>query len=130
MPHRKVTEAHELWHTHNAAREANLTHQPSDIPGYNLKYVDRPDVAETFADSLERITFDGMSLRMEFVVNRIGSSRSKVATTGSKVTAARLVLPMTGVVQLLSQLNQVIAALKLQGALKDVTLVHPPDEVN
>ena len=107
-----------------------MTHQPPDISTPNLKYLDRPDVAETFADSLERVTFDGMSIRMEFVVNRIESSGLKAAPIGSRVTAARLVLPIAGVAQLLSQLTQVMAALKQQGALNDITLVHSQNEIH
>ena len=103
-----------------------MVYQPTDT---KLKYVNRPDVAETFADSLEGVTFDGMSMRMEFVVNRFEPSRPSANPAGSKVTAARLVLPIAGVVQLLSQLNEVMSALKQQGALNEVTL-HSQHELN
>ena len=35
------------------------------------QYVDRPEVAETFADFVNRIQFDGQTLRFEFCVSRI-----------------------------------------------------------
>ena len=37
-------------------------------------YVDRPEVAEVFADFVQRIQFDGQTLRFEFCVSRLGRS--------------------------------------------------------
>lgn len=33
-----------------------------------LRYIDRPDCAETFADSINNLNYDGQSLRIEFGV--------------------------------------------------------------
>jgi hypothetical protein len=107
-----------------------MRHQPSDTAAPKLKYVDRPEITEAFADSLETVIFDGLSVRMEFVVNRFEPSKPNTGPTGSKVTAARLVLPLAGVVNLLSQLNSLMTALQQQGALSEVTLVQPQRELN
>jgi hypothetical protein len=98
--------------------------------GPKLVYVDRPEITETFADGLETVVFDGMSVRMEFVVNRLDPANSHVAATGRKVTAARLVLPIAGVMNLASQLNALLAALGEQGALNEVTLVQSHKGMN
>jgi len=47
-----------------------MAQPPSQFPA-NLTYVDHPDIAETFADAMERLIFDGATVRMEFVVNRL-----------------------------------------------------------
>jgi len=35
-----------------------------------LRYVDRPEISEAFADSIEGLTFDGSTMRIEFTVIR------------------------------------------------------------
>ena len=84
----------------------------ADGPVPALKYVDRPDIAETFADGLETVIFDGSAFRMEFVVNRFDPPNAKGVPNGRKVTAVRLVLPFAGASNLASQLNALIAAIK------------------
>jgi hypothetical protein len=37
----------------------------------NIRYLDRADMAETFADSITGLTFDGQTLRIEFGVTRL-----------------------------------------------------------
>lgn len=39
-------------------------------PPIALTYVDHPEVLETYADSLEKMSYDGVSLRLEFTVHR------------------------------------------------------------
>ncbi len=36
-----------------------------------IRYIDRPDVEETFADAVSALVFDGQSLRIEFAVTRL-----------------------------------------------------------
>lgn len=50
-----------------------------------MRYVDRIEVSETFADLLGRVFCDGITLRMEFSVNRMddpvpGSESCRVAS--------------------------------------------------
>ena len=52
-----------------------MRHQLSDAGAPKLKYMERPEIKEAFADSLETVIFDGMSVRMEFVVNRFEPSK-------------------------------------------------------
>jgi hypothetical protein len=41
-----------------------------------FQYVDRPEVTETFADFVQRIQFDGQTLRLELCVSRLAASFS------------------------------------------------------
>jgi hypothetical protein len=81
-------------------------------------YLDRPEVSETFVDSLEKITFDGTSIRVELTVNRLDSPQSPGISTGRKVTACRLVTSPSGLLSIAGALNNLIANLQQQGILK------------
>jgi hypothetical protein len=83
-----------------------------------LTYVDRPDVGETYVDSLERIHSDGPTVRIELVVNRIGAPTAPGPATGQRHTAARLVLPITGFPDFVSKVNGLMNTLVQQGTLK------------
>lgn len=65
------------------------------------RHVDRPEINETFADSLENIQFDGQTLRLEFVVHRYDPIRPPGLPTGRNLTACRVVLPAKGGLELL-----------------------------
>ena len=58
-----------------------------------IRNVDRPEVAETFADSITSLIFDGQSLRIEFGVTRLDEVKANAPITGRRYTACRLVLP-------------------------------------
>ena len=36
-----------------------------------IRFVDRPDLAETFVDSVSGLVFDGQTLRIDFAVTRL-----------------------------------------------------------
>jgi hypothetical protein len=91
-------------------------HDQSGSAGPPSVYVDRPEIAETFADFLEVVIFDGAFVRMEFVVNRFDPpDASRALPAGRKVTAARLVLPLSGAANLASQLESLLAAIRSEG---------------
>ena len=85
-----------------------------------LQYVDFPEVSETFVDSLRSIMFDGMNLRLEFVVNRMNEPQPP---SGKSYTACRVVIPLPGGLAMAGQINGLIANLQAQGLLRPV---HPP----
>lgn len=85
-----------------------------------LAYLDRPDVVETFVDSLEKINFDGMSFRLEFVVNRFDRPQQGKPPTGNKVSACRLVLTPQGMLTLVATLNNAIKGLQQQGVIQQI----------
>lgn len=93
--------------------------------GPNLKYLNRPEIPETFADSLENLLIDGSVVRLEFVVNRLDPIKPPATmATGSKQTCCRIVLPMPALFQVANQLSRVIAGLQAQGIIKEVQ--NPP----
>ncbi len=77
-------------------------------------YVDRPDLAETFADKAHRLTFDGRTLRIEFCVER------PTDEAGPKLASpvCRLVLDLDGAVDLFNKINTLQAAMESRGVIK------------
>jgi hypothetical protein len=103
--------------------------QPSPPPQQQaqpqLSYVDRPEISETFVDSLARAWFDPLhNLRMEFVVNRLDDANPPSPMTGKSVTACRIVIPAPGLVDLYAKLGALISVLQQQGIVR--TFVQPP----
>ncbi len=83
-----------------------------------LRYVDRPDVAETFADSVSGLLFDGQTLRIEFAVTRVDEVKPGAQITGRRYPACRLVLPPAAAVDLINRMQQIAAALTQAGVVK------------
>jgi hypothetical protein len=88
----------------------------------NLRYIDQPDLAETFADSIGNLSFDGQSLRIEFTVTRMDEHKQGTPMTGRRYPACRLVLPPGAAVDLINRMQQVAAALTQAGVLRQ----NPP----
>ena len=82
-----------------------------------LTYEDRPDLLETFADNVQRMTFDGRTLRTEFCVARRddGSDKPK---GGKSIPVVRLVLDLDGAVDLFNKINSLQAALENAGVIR------------
>lgn len=107
-----------------------MANQPSpQILGQShLNYVDRVDVAESFAHSLRRLSFDGSNVLMEFVVNRLDDPKVGNPPQGSAVTACRLVLPLPGAMALLGNLSSLAKTLQDQGVIQQHP--QPPHTLN
>jgi hypothetical protein len=88
-------------------------------------YVDRPEVSEIFVDSLEKIRFDGSSIRMELTINRLDNPQPSGAAVGRKVTACRLITSPAGLLSIAGALNNLIANLQQQGILKITSSAVP-----
>ncbi len=88
-----------------------------------LAYVDRPEILETYVDSLWRVYFDGQTIRMDFAVHRLDDPQPQVPPTGKAFTAARIVMPVAAMVNMLNKLQDVVAQLQAQGTLRHV---HAP----
>src|SRR3954454_9383195 len=84
------------------------------------QYVDRPEVVETFADFVNRIQFDGQTLRFEFCVTRLEDqpTTSGGGPTGTRYPACRLVLSTAAAVDLMNKMQQITASLIKAGILK------------
>ncbi len=85
----------------------------------DLRYVDRPDLVETFADNVQRMSFDGRTMRIEFCVRRADEPDPKAkGKTGRAVPVVRLVLDLDGAVDLFNKINSLQAAMQNLGVIK------------
>ena len=80
--------------------------------GPKMRFVDLPEMAETFADSIQGLIFDGITLRLIFTVTRLDEPKPPAPPTGKRYPACRLVLTAQGAEDLHNQLNQVAAAIE------------------
>ena len=87
-----------------------------------IRYVDQPEMAETFADSINHVYFDGQSLRLEFGITRLDEVKPNTPVTGRRYPAQRMVLTPLAAVELINRMQQVGAALAQAGVLK----ANPP----
>ena len=87
-------------------------------PKINLRYVDRPELSETFADSIGHLSFDGQSLRIDFAVTRMDEVKQGAPLTGRRYPTCRLVLPPGAAIDLINRMQQVAAALTQAGVLR------------
>ena len=81
-------------------------------------FIDRPEVTETFSDSIEGTFFDGQTLRIEFCVNRLDPLKPNAPPTGRRYPACRLVLTPGAALELMNRMQQISAAMIKAGVLK------------
>jgi len=103
-----------------------VTGKPPDAHTATIRYVDRPECTETFADAINGIYFDGQSLRIEFGVTRLDDVKPNAPVTGRRSPAQRMVLTPMAAVELINRMQQVGAALTQAGLLK----ANPPKTTN
>ena len=82
------------------------------------QYVDRPDLPETFADSVKYVTFDGATVRVELCVTRVEDGASAAARSSRRYPVSRLVLRPDAAVDLFIQLQRLIATMEQRGIIK------------
>ncbi len=83
-----------------------------------VRYLDNADMAETFADSITGLIFDGQTLRIEFGVTRFDEVKPNTQITGRRYPACRLVLPPAAAVELINRMQQIAAALAQAGVVR------------
>jgi hypothetical protein len=88
---------------------------PGERQSAAIKYVDRDDMGETFADSIIGLGFDGQTLRIQFGVTRLDEIKANAPITGRRYPACRLVLPPAAAVDLINRIQQIAAALTQAG---------------
>jgi len=96
--------------------------KPAAAQTATIRYVDRPEMAEIFADSVNHVYFDGQSLRLEFGITRLDDVKPNTPVTGRRYPAQRMVLTPIAAVELINRMQQVGAALAQAGVLK----ANPP----
>jgi hypothetical protein len=83
-----------------------------------IRYIDRADVAETFADSITGVVFDGQTLRIEFGVTRLDEVKPNTPITGRRYPACRVVLPPAAAIDLINRMQQIATALTQAGVVR------------
>lgn len=91
---------------------------PAGAQTATIRYVDRPEMGEIFADSINHVYFDGQSLRLEFGITRLDDVKPNAPVTGRRFPAQRMVLTPVAAVELINRMQQVGAALAQAGVLK------------
>lgn len=82
-----------------------------------LRYQDRHEVTETFADSIRSCVFDGQLMRIEFTVSRFDDPGALGVLEGRQVPVSRLVLNKTALADLFNRLAQLGNVLKQAGVV-------------
>jgi hypothetical protein len=85
---------------------------------FKVEYSDRPDVSETFSDSVSVVLFDGQVLRIELCATRFDPTQPTSAPRAVRVPVCRLAMPPGAAVDLFNRLQQTMASLVQQGVLK------------
>ena len=99
--------------------------KPQAQPQIQYQYVDRLEVTETFADFVQRIQFDGQTLRLEFCVSRLDDHKPGTPVTGKRYPTCRLVLSAAAAVDLMNKMQQITAGLVKAGVLKQDAMQTP-----
>ena len=86
-----------------------------------IRYLDRPEIAETFADAVSGVVFDGQTLRLEFAVTRLDEVKPNTPITGRRYPTCRIVLPPSAAIDLINRMQQIATALAQAGVTKTVT---------
>ena len=100
------------------ASKGTATAAPSERQPATIRYLDRADMEETFANSITGLIFDGQTLRIEFGVTRFDDVKANAPITGRRYPACRLVLPPAAAVDLINRMQQIAAALTQAGVVK------------
>jgi hypothetical protein len=100
------------------ADQAETKHDAAAMQTATLRYVDRPECKEAFADSINQLYFDGQSLRIEFGITWLDDMKPNTAITGRRYPSTRLALNPSAAVDLINRMQQVAAALTQAGVLK------------
>src|SRR5262245_66633929 len=99
-------------------------------PRPKLTYQEREALFETFADSLEPWSYDGQTLRMEFLVTRLDPPKDGERQTGRQYPVCRLALTAKGALELINQCRQLTTALEKAGANKKAPRDTAPIKIN
>ena len=88
-------------------------------PKFDVSYVDRVDVSETFVDTVEKIGFENGVWKFEFCVVRLSEQKGDVVS-GKKYPACRLVLSAHAGIDLANKLKGMMELMEKQGMLKTI----------
>ena len=102
----------------DAGAAATSPASSSERGSATIRYIDRADTNDTFADSITGLIFDSQMLRIELGVTRSDEMKSNAPISGRRYPACRLVLPPAAAVDLINRIQQIAAALTQAGVVK------------
>ena len=101
--------------------------QPPKTPQQpKIEYVDRPDLIETFVDTIHNLTFDGATVRAELAVTRFDDASGAAPAVAKQYPACRLVLRPDAAVDLFVRLQRLIALMEQRGIVRREQPKAPP----
>jgi len=80
-----------------------------------IRFEDRPEISETFADSIHGLIFDGQTMRIEFCTTRMDPPQPPMEPTARQYPVCRLVMPPNAAIDLFNRLQQILQALEKDG---------------
>jgi hypothetical protein len=88
-----------------------------------IEYIDVPSIAETYADTVRGMVFDGQSVRLELCVTRMDEpQKGATELSGKRQTACRVVLPLSAALELSTKLGRMMTTLAKRGAERKAKL--------
>jgi len=94
---------------------------------HKIRFVDIPELSETFADSIRSINFDGQAMKIELCVTRLDEPDPSGAPSARQYPSCRLVLSPNAAIDLSNKLQKIMAALEKSGAVKRNPLIPGGD---
>src|ERR1044071_4044085 len=88
------------------------------VSSQQITDVDRPELAETFVDSLTLSTFDGAAARLTFCVLRMQEPQQGKPAHFNRYPAGRMWLPPDATIELYTRLTKMRGALQKLGLVK------------
>jgi hypothetical protein len=87
----------------------NATALQGERPSATIRYSDRVDVSEIFADSITSLVVDAQLMRIEFGVTRLDEMKANSPLTGRRYPACRIVLSPAAALDLVNRLRHAAA---------------------
>ena len=91
---------------------------PSKTEAAAPVYVDRPEISELFADSVQSVIYNSSVARIELAVTRFSSEKGVNPPKAERVTAARGVLTTQAMVELFGQMKNILDQLESRGTIE------------
>jgi hypothetical protein len=106
------------------ADEKEAAANPAQAAGQTatIRFIDRPDLQEHFADAVTGLLYDGQTLRIEFSVTRFDELKANAPITGRRYPSCRVALSPAAAIDLINRMQQVATALTQAGLAKQ----NPP----
>jgi len=85
-----------------------------------VRYVDLPDVLETFVDSVKSVEFDGETARIELCVTRMDPPKTPDEPTARRYPVCRLAMTPEAFLSLANQFQTIVKTLEETGVIQRI----------